>query len=180
MGLDSDRYPIRTYGDLALRIMGPRARQVVNVLLCFQLLMCVAVIVLINGNGELVVLVFSSDEIISDEFGGDFFRIISNPCRSSIMLQRSHDRLACFRYPSRIYQIDAQFVQSFFSFDCSARAIQTDVLARTDFTSAANMGVLLYMIIVCITMVRRRPSFSLSIARVNDLITPFLFFFFLS
>lgn len=47
--LDSDKYPMRTYGDLAFRIYGVWPRHVVNVLQSVQLLFNVSVIILSNG-----------------------------------------------------------------------------------------------------------------------------------
>ena len=49
--LDSDRYPLRNYGDLAFRIFGGWARNVVNVLQGFQLFFDVALLTLATGQG---------------------------------------------------------------------------------------------------------------------------------
>ncbi|QSZ34052.1 hypothetical protein DSL72_005632 [Monilinia vaccinii-corymbosi] len=49
--LDSDRWPMRTYGDLAFRIYGAYARHVTNLLQSIQLLFNVGVIVISNGQG---------------------------------------------------------------------------------------------------------------------------------
>jgi hypothetical protein len=46
---DSDKYPVRTYADLAERVFGQRARAVVNVLQGLQLIVLVGVLVLSNG-----------------------------------------------------------------------------------------------------------------------------------
>ncbi|KAI9818332.1 MAG: hypothetical protein M1826_001394 [Phylliscum demangeonii] len=49
--LDSDRYPLRTYGEMAYRVLGNWARYVVNVLQSIQLLFNVGVIILSNSQG---------------------------------------------------------------------------------------------------------------------------------
>lgn len=49
--LDSDRYPMRTYGDLGFRIYGSYARHGINVLQSIQLIFNVGVIILGNGLG---------------------------------------------------------------------------------------------------------------------------------
>lgn len=49
LGLDSDRYPVRTYADLIFRIYGSVARSLVSVLQSTQLLFNVGIIMLING-----------------------------------------------------------------------------------------------------------------------------------
>ena len=49
LGLDSDRYPMRSYGDLGFRIYGRVARHSFNVLQSFQLLFNVGILVVING-----------------------------------------------------------------------------------------------------------------------------------
>ncbi|EIW74201.1 hypothetical protein CONPUDRAFT_67730 [Coniophora puteana RWD-64-598 SS2] len=49
--LDSDRLPLRTYGDLAHRIYGPYARHLCSVLQTIQLVINVGLIVLSNGQG---------------------------------------------------------------------------------------------------------------------------------
>jgi len=49
--LDSDRYPLKTYGDIAFRIYGFWARHTVNVLQSIQLLCNVGVIIIANGQG---------------------------------------------------------------------------------------------------------------------------------
>ncbi|ORY92825.1 transmembrane amino acid transporter protein-domain-containing protein [Leucosporidium creatinivorum] len=49
MGLDSDRYPVRGYGDLAEKIVGGWARHTVNILQSVQLIFNVAVVILGNG-----------------------------------------------------------------------------------------------------------------------------------
>ncbi|KAI0846056.1 transmembrane amino acid transporter protein-domain-containing protein [Daldinia vernicosa] len=48
-GLDSDRYPIRGYGDFFFRMFGPWARHFVNLAQALQLLLNVSVIILSNG-----------------------------------------------------------------------------------------------------------------------------------
>ncbi|KAI2465360.1 transmembrane amino acid transporter protein-domain-containing protein [Annulohypoxylon bovei var. microspora] len=48
-GLDSNKFPIRGYGDFFFRIFGARARHFVNVAQALQLLLTVAVLVLSNG-----------------------------------------------------------------------------------------------------------------------------------
>ena len=50
LGLDSTRYPLRNYGDLAFRIFGNWARVIVNVLQSFQFFL--NVILLIIGKGQ--------------------------------------------------------------------------------------------------------------------------------
>jgi len=47
--LDSDRYPLKSYGDVAYRIFGPWARHCVNVLQSIQLLFIVSGVVLSSG-----------------------------------------------------------------------------------------------------------------------------------
>jgi Transmembrane amino acid transporter protein len=47
--IDSDRYPLKGYGDLAFRIFGPWARHVANVLQSFQFFLGVALIILTSG-----------------------------------------------------------------------------------------------------------------------------------
>ena len=49
LGLDSSRYPVKTYADLAFRIYGPVARHAVSLLQSVQLLFNVGIIILING-----------------------------------------------------------------------------------------------------------------------------------
>jgi Transmembrane amino acid transporter protein len=49
MNLDSDRYPLKTYGDVAYRVYGPWARHGVNVLQSLQLLFIVSGVVLSSG-----------------------------------------------------------------------------------------------------------------------------------
>ena len=49
--LDSDRYPMRTFGDLGYRIFGTYTRHGMNVLQSIQLMCNVGVIVLGNGQG---------------------------------------------------------------------------------------------------------------------------------
>ena len=51
MGLDSTRYPLRNYGDLAFRVYGPIARQGVNILQSFQFFLNVALIIESSGQG---------------------------------------------------------------------------------------------------------------------------------
>lgn len=46
MGLDSDRFPVRGYGDLAEKIVGGWARHTVNILQSVQLIFNVAVVIL--------------------------------------------------------------------------------------------------------------------------------------
>lgn len=48
-GLDSDRYPIRGYGDFFFRMFGSWARHFVNLAQALQLLLTVSVIILSNG-----------------------------------------------------------------------------------------------------------------------------------
>ncbi len=47
--IDSDRYPLKGYGDLAFRIFGPWARHVANVLQSFQFFFGVALLILQSG-----------------------------------------------------------------------------------------------------------------------------------
>ena len=49
LGLDSDRYPVKTYADIAFRVYGSVARGVISLLQSAQLLFNVGVIVLINA-----------------------------------------------------------------------------------------------------------------------------------
>lgn len=51
VGLDSTRYPMRNYGDLAFRIFGNWARLGVNVLQSFQFFLNVTLLVVSNGQG---------------------------------------------------------------------------------------------------------------------------------
>lgn len=51
VGLDSTRYPMRNYGDLAFRIFGAWARILVNVLQSFQFFLNVALCIESNGQG---------------------------------------------------------------------------------------------------------------------------------
>ena len=49
LSLDSDRYPLRTYSDIAFRVYGPLARHLINILQSFQLLFNVGIIIVANG-----------------------------------------------------------------------------------------------------------------------------------
>ena len=49
LGLDSDRYPLSSYGDMAYRIFGNWARHTVNFLQSIQLLLNVAIITVVTG-----------------------------------------------------------------------------------------------------------------------------------
>lgn len=49
--LDSDRYPLRSYGDIAYRVAGAIARHTVNILQSIQLLFAVGIIITSNGQG---------------------------------------------------------------------------------------------------------------------------------
>ncbi|KAK4544609.1 hypothetical protein LTR36_004181 [Oleoguttula mirabilis] len=51
VGLDSTRYPLRNYGDLAFRVYGNTARIGVNILQSFQFFLNVALIIESNGQG---------------------------------------------------------------------------------------------------------------------------------
>lgn len=51
LGLDSERYPVKNYGDLAYRIFGSWARYVCNVLQSFQFFLNVALLIIGNGQG---------------------------------------------------------------------------------------------------------------------------------
>lgn len=51
VGLDSPRYPLRNYGDLAFRIFGNWARLLVNALQSFQFFLNVALLIVSNGQG---------------------------------------------------------------------------------------------------------------------------------
>lgn len=62
MSLDSDRYPVRSYGDLAQKTLGPFFYHAVNILQSIQLLFNVAIIMLGNGQGSLSAT-FSSTEV---------------------------------------------------------------------------------------------------------------------
>ena len=50
IALDSDRYPLKGYGDIAFRIFGSWARHIVNVLQSFQFFLNVALLII--GSGE--------------------------------------------------------------------------------------------------------------------------------
>jgi hypothetical protein len=49
--LDSHRYPLKTYSDIAYRVYGPWARHLVNVLQSIQLFLSVGLLILANGQG---------------------------------------------------------------------------------------------------------------------------------
>jgi len=49
LGLDSDRYPLKTYGDIAFRVYGSTARHCVNGLQAIQLLFNVGIIIISSG-----------------------------------------------------------------------------------------------------------------------------------
>jgi hypothetical protein len=49
--LDSTRYPMKNYSDIAFRIYGPVARHIVNILQSIQLFCLVGVIIIGNGQG---------------------------------------------------------------------------------------------------------------------------------
>ena len=49
MHLDSDRYPLKGFGDLFFRVWGPTARHFVNVMQSIQLLLTVSVLIISNG-----------------------------------------------------------------------------------------------------------------------------------
>ncbi|KZF20803.1 hypothetical protein L228DRAFT_179732 [Xylona heveae TC161] len=49
IGLDSDRYPLKNYGDMAFRVYGPWARYVCNVLQNFQFFLNVALLIMTYG-----------------------------------------------------------------------------------------------------------------------------------
>jgi hypothetical protein len=49
LGLDSDRFPLKGYGDLFYRTFGPIARHLINGAQSIQLLLFVAVLILSNG-----------------------------------------------------------------------------------------------------------------------------------
>jgi len=49
MGLDSDRYPMRTYGDIGFRVYGTIARHIISFLQAFQLFLNVAIIIVQTG-----------------------------------------------------------------------------------------------------------------------------------
>lgn len=51
VGLDSTRYPMRNYGDMAFRIYGAWARILVNVLQSFQFFLNVTLLIESNGQG---------------------------------------------------------------------------------------------------------------------------------
>ncbi|GAB7353447.1 hypothetical protein MBLNU459_g3911t1 [Dothideomycetes sp. NU459] len=51
IGLDSTRYPMRNYGDMAFRIYGKSARILINVLQSFQFFLNVALLIESNGQG---------------------------------------------------------------------------------------------------------------------------------
>lgn len=47
--LDSDRYPLRSFGDIAYRVAGALARHIMNVIQAVQLLFMVGLIIIGNG-----------------------------------------------------------------------------------------------------------------------------------
>ncbi|KAL1868424.1 hypothetical protein VTK73DRAFT_3690 [Phialemonium thermophilum] len=49
LGLDSDRYPLRTYADVFFRLFGPWARHAVNAAQALQLLLLLSVLILSSG-----------------------------------------------------------------------------------------------------------------------------------
>lgn len=51
LGLDSDRYPLKTYGDLAYRLAGKIAWQTINIVQSVQLIFNVGLIIISNGQG---------------------------------------------------------------------------------------------------------------------------------
>jgi hypothetical protein len=57
LALDSDRYPLRTYGDVAHRVYGPAFRHIVNILQSTQLVINVGMIVV--GNGQSLVQIIN-------------------------------------------------------------------------------------------------------------------------
>lgn len=63
MGLDSDRYPMRTYGDIYFRLFGRTAQILLNLMLGIQLLLSVASLTLSNGQ--------SISQISQGENGGN-------------------------------------------------------------------------------------------------------------
>lgn len=56
LALDSDRYPLRTYSDIAHRVYGPAFRHVVNILQSTQLIMNVGMIVVGNGQSLMQII----------------------------------------------------------------------------------------------------------------------------
>lgn len=51
LGLDSDRYPVKNYGDLAFRIYGNWARHICNILQSLQFFLNVTLLIVSNGQG---------------------------------------------------------------------------------------------------------------------------------
>ena len=51
LSLDSDRYPLRGYGDYFFRMFGPGARHFINVAQALQQLLTVSALILSNGQG---------------------------------------------------------------------------------------------------------------------------------
>jgi amino acid permease len=49
--LDSDHYPLKTFGDIAFRAYGQVVRHIVNILQAIQLIFNVGVIIIQNGQG---------------------------------------------------------------------------------------------------------------------------------
>lgn len=49
LSLDSDRYPLRCYADIAFRVYGSFARHMVNILQSFQLLFNVGILIIAKG-----------------------------------------------------------------------------------------------------------------------------------
>lgn len=51
LGLDSDKYPVKNYGDLAFRIYGNWFRYIVNILQSCQFFLGVTLLIVVNGQG---------------------------------------------------------------------------------------------------------------------------------
>ena len=77
LALDSDRYPLKTYGDIAFRTFGTTARHTVNILQSLQLLLNVGIIIVVNGqslsqmsNGSVCFIILCFVWAIVGMFGG--------------------------------------------------------------------------------------------------------------
>lgn len=60
--MDSDRYPLRDFGQAYFRVFGSRARHIINVLQSLQMLMLVAILILSNG-GSVSQISLGKDDI---------------------------------------------------------------------------------------------------------------------
>lgn len=51
LGLDSDKYPVKNYGDLGFRIYGNWLRYIINILQSGQFFLGVTLLIVVNGQG---------------------------------------------------------------------------------------------------------------------------------